>query len=497
MRKILAIDLGTTIIKAVLFDENGVILDNRKTKFSLIDKSNDEIEQKPALLWIIVKKIIKKIITDTGIDNCNLQAIGLSSQGISIIPVDKNYSCLYNMISWLDTRAANEVKEIKARFSEKDLFHITGKRLTPFYSLPKILWLKKNEPELFNQIYKILLPLDYIFFKLTGEVFTDHTMAGGTMLYDITERNWSKQILSAFNIKSNILPKIENAGEFSLPISGNVASELDLQKNTQVVLGAQDQKCAAIGAGIDEDTAVISMGTCTAILAECDRPFFDEQMRIPLFSFIKKNRYVLEAVINTTGIVFEWIKKTFFKNKSFDELTALAQKSPTGCKGLFFYPHLEGAGTPHLGKNIKGFLYGLSLSIEKNDIIRSLMEGVAFQIRENINVIEEIRDKEIKKVKLIGGCAKSDFWCSIISDVLNREVMKFESSEVASKGAAIIAGVESEIFKDFNEGFKKMVGKKNNFYPNKNNSLKYDKIFNDYIYKENLLFSRAFMVKDQ
>ncbi len=489
MRTILAVDLGTTLIKAVLFDESGRIIKSTDQKYPLINISKNEIEQDPFLLWSIVKTLIKKLTTDPGVDVNEIRTIGFSSQGISIIPVDVSYKPLRNMISWLDSRAVREVCEIEKKFTAEDIFHITGKKLNEFYSLPKILWMRNNEPDVFKRIRKVLLPLDYIYYKLTGTAVTDHTMAGGTLLYDVENRVWSGKILRAFNIDPDILPVIEDAGGYRAPLTDKAAGELGLSRDVTVVLGAQDQKCAGVGAGIDEKTAVISMGTCSAILVECAAPVFDEQIRIPLFSFIKKNSYVLEAVISTTGIVFEWLRKLFFQNKSFDQLTSLAERANPGSHGVFFYPHFEGAGTPHLNQKVRGFLYGLSLAVERDDIIRSLLEGVAFQIRKNLEVIEEIRNVKIKKIKIIGGGAKSNLWCSIIADVLNREVVRFESSEVASIGAAIIAGAGTGIFKDLTDGYEKMRGGITEFKPGNRKAAIYDEIYRKYIDIEKKMIS--------
>lgn len=480
MRTILAVDLGTTLIKAVLFNESGKIIKSTDQKYPLINLSKNEIEQDPFLLWRIVKTLIIKLTTDPGVDVNEIRSIGFSSQGISVIPVDMNYKPLRNMISWLDNRAVQEVCEIEKKFTVRDIYYITGKKLNEFYSLPKILWLKNSEPDVFRRTRKILLPLDYIYYNLTGAAVTDHTMAGGTLLYDVVIRDWSEKILNAFNIDPDILPVIEDAGSYRAPLTKKAAEELGLSEDVTVVLGAQDQKCAGIGAGIDEKTAVISMGTCSAILVECGGPVFDEQIRIPLFSFIKKNSYVLEAVISTTGIVFEWLRKLFFQNKSFDQLTSLAERSNPGSHGVFFYPHFEGAGTPHLNQKVRGFLYGLSLAVEKSDIIRSLLEGTAFQIRENLEVIEEIRNMKLNKIRIIGGGAKSNLWCSIIADVLNREVVRFESSEVSSRGAAIIAGAGTGIFKNFTDGYEKTRGIITEFKPENRKAAIYNEIYRKY-----------------
>jgi len=481
MKTIIAIDLGTTLIKTTLLDEDGNILKSNSREYPLINKSENEIEQDPFLLWEIVTSMLQSLIRTSGIDTNCVKAIGLSSQGISIIPVDTDYTPLYNMISWLDGRASYEINVIKTEFCEEELYSLTGKRLNTFYSLPKILWIKNNKPDIYKEIHKILLPMDYIFFKLTGRAITDHTMAGGTMIYNVRSRGWSNEIANRLDIAASIFPEIQDAGRFFLYLSEEVANYLGLPKEVKVVLGAQDQKCAAIGAGIDEESAVISMGTCSAILVKTCQPYFDKYMRIPVFSFLCKNSYLLEGVVSTTGVVFEWLRMIFHNKESFKKLTEYAEKSPPGSNKLFFYPHFEGAGTPHYRQDIRGFIYGLNLSTSKEDIIRSLLEGVAFQVRQNIAIMEEIMGSKVDNIKIIGGGAKSDLWCSIIADVLGKKVIRFESSEVASRGAAIMAGVGSGIFESFRDGYQRMKGTSKSFFPDKKRAGIYNQIYKEYM----------------
>jgi sugar (pentulose or hexulose) kinase len=259
-----------------------------------------------------------------------------------------------------------------------------------------------------------------------------------------------------------------------------VAGELGLPGGLPVVLGAQDQKCASIGAGIDDTTAVISMGTCTAVLVTSMNPVFDEKMRIPLFSFIN-DEYVLESGISTTGIVLEWLRDIFFRVSGFDQLDDLAGQAEPGSRGLFFYPHFEGAGTPYLHPNIRGFMYGMTLSTGREDLIRSLLEGVAFQIRGNIDVLEEIRGKPIMGVKILGGGAKSDIWCSIIAAVLGREVIRFTSPEIAARGAAILAGVGIGLFQDCIDGYNRMKGETTTVKPDAGLVARYDDLYARYV----------------
>ena len=481
MNTILVIDIGTTLIKGVLFDEKGNILCMENVHYPLINLGENRIEQDPEFLWENVKSIIKKIVLSVDKKKQKIKAISLSSQGISIVPINKNGKYLYNMISWLDGRATKEVEEINKKFSKKDLFLITGKRLNAFYSLPKILWLKRNKKEVFANIYKILLPHDFVFFKLTGKPCTDHTMAAGTMLYDVSKRDWSKKLLDSFEISKDIMPDIYDAGKFASPVLKNLAEELNLDEKVKIVIGAQDQKCAAIGAGIKESTAIVSMGTCSAILVETMKPVFDPEMRIPIFSFVKKDSFVLEAVISTTGAVLDWMKNNIFDGLDYDEIINSAKKSTLGSNGIFYYPHFEGAGTPYLVDSVKGFIYGLSLSTKKEDILRAFFEGTGFQIRNNIEIIEKITKKKLAYLKIMGGGAKSDFWCDVIADIVGKRIYRYQFPEIASRGAAILGGIGSGIFSSIQDGYQKMNKEEEEIKPNKSNFQIYNEFYMKYL----------------
>jgi sugar (pentulose or hexulose) kinase len=490
MNVIISIDIGTTLIKCCAYTTNGTLLSSESESFPLIHVNANEIEQDPVLFWNIVSSLIRKITAELNEDAARIHAIGLSSQGVSIIPVDKQYNPLHNMLSWLDSRAVDEVNEIKISYTVEELFHITGKKLNAFYSLPKILWLKNNKPEVFAETHRVLLPLDYIYHKLTGAAVIDHTMAGGTMLYDVQSRAWSEELFTKFYLQQDLLSDIENAGKTRHSITPSAAEALGLPQGVSVVLGAQDQKCACIGAGINSTTAVVSTGTCTAVLATSKQAVFDEKMRIPLFSFVD-GAYILESVISTTGVVLEWVRDNLFKDMGFDKLDAMASHIEPGSGGLFFYPHFEGAGTPYLQPAVRGCMYGLSLSTRKDQIVRSLLEGIAFQIRSNIDVIGEIRGSSISTVKILGGGSKSDLWCSIIADVLDREVVRFASSEIAARGAAILAGVGSGMFKNCTHGYDCMKDETDVFKPSRKLSALYTSLYAKYLSLEQKLIDIA------
>jgi xylulokinase len=249
------------------------------------------------------------------------------------------------------------------------------------------------------------------------------------------------------------------------------------------VLGAQDQKCSAIGAGITDGIAAVSLGTATAISTLCNKPVLDEKLRIPCFSF-DRTEWILESVISTSGVSLKWLKSNLFKELSYGELDRMAEKSNPGANGIFFYPHMEGASSPYWKSEEKGFLYGLSLSTNENDIIRAFLEGIAFQIKINLDIHEEL-NQSISEVRIYGGGANSDLWCSIIADITGKTVSLLYTPEIANLGAAILAGTGTGIYTNYFDALSKIGLIKKKYNPLKENVDTYNRIYSRYVQIQN------------
>ncbi len=439
---LMGIDIGTTKLKAALLDYNCKIIAVEGMDLTLKSPSPGIAEIDPELWWKATKKIIGNIIRKSSITPQQITGIGLSSQGISFTLVDEKGRVLYPAISWLDTRAKNEVDFIRAKFTDKTIYHITGKRINPCYVLPKILWLKRNQKDAFKKTYKFLMSKDYLIFKMTGNFITDHTLAGGTLLYDIKKTDWSDDVLKAFSLPEGLLPEIKWSTESAGSLTTSAASYLGLVPGIPVTVGGQDQKCAAFAAGVGKKRVTISLGTASAITVLLSKPLIDRRQRIPTFPFVIKDRWVFEGVVTTSCANIEWLKGILgFEDKDIEDYLSKSSLM----EGLFFYPHLQGSGSPHWNSAQKGIIYGLNLSISKTDIIRSAIEGITFEIRENIETIETIIGK-IKDVILFGGGSKNRQWQKIIANVLGKDIIVSETPETAVYGAGILAGLNLGIY---------------------------------------------------
>ena len=445
MDTLLGIDLGTTGIKAAVCSPAGALLGESYFEYPLIKPAPSVVEQDAEQWWTLAQKAIRQALRTGGVDGRTVRSLGVSSQGISFVPLDERGHPLRNAINWLDTRASAEAETIRRRYSDADLFHLTGKRPSPSYVLPKLLWLRDHQPDLYRRTHKFLMAHDYLVFKFSDQFVTDHSMAGGTLLYDITRLDWSSDLMEAFGISVEQLPEVKWSGTSLGTIKPDVAEALGLSKSAIVAVGGQDQKCAALGANIRPGVATVSLGTASAISCLTDQPVLDIERRIPTFPFVVPGYWDLEGVVGTAGGAFRWLREALFPGTAYKTLDSLAADSPPGANGVCFYPHLCGAGSPHWRADVGGAFLGLTLAAGPGDIVRSVLEGVAFEIRENLEVMEAM-GIAVDKLVLFGGGAKSVLWSQLISDVTGKPAMVTEMVDVANWGACVLAGVGAGLF---------------------------------------------------
>lgn len=441
---LLSIDLGTTACKAVVVSADGRLLGESVRDYPLLKRSPQQIEQHAQDWWRVASITARHAIAESRSPGRSIRAVSVSSQGIAIVPVDEAGEVLRPAISWLDTRAGAETEEMLDHISRQETFKITGKRVNPFYSLPKMMWLAKHEPEIVKQTHKFLLPHDYLIYRLTGCHVTDHSLASGTLAHDVSELKWSRRMLDIAGISEDKLPSPVWAGTPVCSILGDSAETLGVSREAVVVCGGQDQKCASLGAGAKQGTVTVSLGTASAISAVTSHPALDSKMRLPCFPFVVPCTWGLEGVISTAGGALKWYKEAFFSG-DYPLLDSLAWSAFDGTRSLFFYPHLTGAGSPIWDPDMPGMLYGISLSTEAGDVARAVLEGIAYQIRSNVEAMAEL-GVEVDCVKIFGGGAKSELWLQVIADILGREVRVPRSPEAAAIGACILAGVGSGLY---------------------------------------------------
>jgi xylulokinase len=480
MTRLLGIDLGTTGCKAVVYAQDGRRLGESYLEYGLITLSPTMIEQDPEAWWDLTCRAIDLALEEAGVDRASVRGVSVSSQGISFVLLDARGRLLGNAINWLDSRPVQECEAILARYSAQDLFAITGKRAAPFYVLPKLLWLRQHRPQVWRQADKVLMGHDYLIYRLCGAHATDHSMAGGTLLYDLQALDWSTELLEAFEIDPALLPSVHWSGTPVGTLRPAVAEQLGLRADTVVSVGGQDQKCAALGAGIRDGLATFSLGTATAIVQVMDRPQVDPQRRVPTFTFVVPERWVLEGVVSTGAGSFRWYRDTIAPGVPYAQLDEGAARVARGAEGVAFYPHLSGGGSPHWESQARGTFHGLSLATTRAHLTRAVLEGVAFQIRENLAVTQELAGP-VDETIVFGGGAKSPLWREIIGDVVDRPLAWADTVEAANLGASMLAGVGCGLFDSLAEARGTMVGTLTRREPDPEGARRYDELYHAYV----------------
>jgi xylulokinase len=455
MALLIGIDLGTTGCKAVVYDDAGRALGESYLEYGLITLSATMVEQDPLAWWDLMLQAVNAALDVAVADRRAVRGIGVSSQGISFVLLDEADRPLGNAINWLDGRATAECDDILARYSAEALFALTGKRAAPFYVLPKLLWIRRHDPDKWRAARRLLMGHDYLVYRLCGAHVTDHSLAGGTLLYDLAGLDWSGELLEAFAVPRGLLPEVRWAGAPAGTLRSEVADALGLGRDVVVAVGGQDQKCAALGAGINDRTATVSLGTASAIEQLMAAPATDPAMRIPAFTFLQPGRWVLEGVVGTAAVSLRWLRDMLGAD-GYIGLDAAAAAAARGCDGVRFYPHLSGAGSPHWHADARGSFHGLSLATSRGHLARAVMEGVAFQVRENLEVTQTLAGRA-ERVIAFGGGAKSALWRSILGDVLDRPLAWAETVETAGLGAAMCAGAGCGLFSSVDEAQRRML----------------------------------------
>lgn len=410
----IGVDLGTTACKAALYDSSGQVLAKFNREYPLI-RHEGRVEQDASLWWLIVREAIASVADGYG---KSVQAISVSTQGISFVPVDRAGNPLYNAVSWLDLRGELELSQLARRFSDTEIYRKTGKHLNGAYTLPKLMWFKNNHPDLYERTDRILMPLDFLNQKLCGLAVADYTMAGGTMLYDLQNKDWDEELLDFAKLDRSKMPEVQCMGAQLGTILPEVASELGLSTKTQIILGGQDQKLAAIGAGIGEGSCTLSLGTSAAVTELSSR--FDLLSDKPQFR-LNDIHFVKESSVSVSGAAVKWLSH-ILGDISYSEMDALAEKTQNGAGSVRFNPaFLENAS-----------INGITLSTTRGEIVYALYEGIARKIKECVSDIVPV-------VKVFGGGSKSHIWCKIIARILKKDLEILDTAETASLGAAILS----------------------------------------------------------
>ena len=474
---IAAIDVGTTGARTIIFDSLGKMLTSAYQEYPIITPKTNWVEQNADLWWQAVCTTCKSALSNKAVNASDIVGLAVTNQRETIVPVDKTGDPLANAIVWQDRRTTEQCKMIKNKIGQKHIFKTTGLTIDPYFSATKIMWFMENKPKIFNRTHKFLLVHDFIVNKLTGEFRTDHSNASRTMLFDIKRFRWSDTLCQDLGIPFEKLPKTYPSGKVIGEVTKDASISTGLPQGTPVVTGGGDQQCAALGMGITHEGLVkATTGTGTFVIAHLNKSKLDPKLRMLCSAHVIPNKWVLEASIFTTGAVYRWFRDNFaeLEKKKAEErgidvyelLNKEVAAAEPGAKGLLLIPHFVGAGAPHWDPAAKGILYGLSLGHTKRDILRAIIEGVCFEIKNSLEVFEEL-GVNIQELRIAGGATRSNIWNQLQADIYGLPVVKTEYEETTALGAAILACIGTGIYADPEKAIDQMVRITTKLKPNK------------------------------
>lgn len=461
MKYLLGIDLGTSSLRTVLIDAGGKILGMAGEEYRISVPRAEWAEQEPETWWRAVKNTIRKVLGDVKINPHDIKGIGLSGQMHGTVFMGKDGLVLRPAIIWPDNRSVAECNELNERIGTGELYKITGLPTATGFTAPSVMWIKKYEPDVLKDTVKILLPKDYIRYRLTGKMATDYTDATGTLFLDIVSRKWSKQVVEAVGINPRILPELLDSSSVAGEITRQAAKETDLTPGIPVIAGGGDQAMGAVGCGLIHDgVAASTIGTGGQLNVCVSKPVLDPKRRIHTLCHAVKNKWLLMGAVLSAGLSLRWFRDNLgLLEKLTGELSGIdpyemlskeAERVSPGAGGLLFLPYLSGDRTPHMDPHARGAFIGLTLQHGKSHLIRAVMEGVVFAMMDSYQVFKELKIP-VETMLCSGGSARSPVWRQIQADIYGLPVTTVNIEEHSSFGAALLAGVGVNVFRSVEE----------------------------------------------
>lgn len=458
MAVFLGIDIGTSGTKTLAMREDGEILATATAAYPLSSPKPGWSEQNPEDWWDATAETVKKVLKAGKIKPDDVAGIGLSGQMHGSVFLDKQDNVIRPAILWNDQRTANECADIESRAGGRSkLIEMVANPALTGFTAPKILWLQKNEPKNYAKTTHILLPKDFVRLRMTGEYATEVSDASGTLLLDVRNRSWCKPLLDKLDISPSLLPKVYESEDVTGTLTEAAAKLLGLKKGIPVVGGGGDQAAGAVGNGIVKRGIIsATLGTSGVVFAHSDEVQIDPAGRVHTFCHAVRGKWHVMGVVLSAGGSLQWYRNQFaepevaaakkIKTDPYNIITEQAAEAPPGCEGLFFLPYLTGERTPHADPNARGCFIGLSLRHGRSAMIRSIMEGATYAMRDSLEIINELRIP-IREIRLSGGGARSDFWRQMQADVYGRRVSLTNAEEGPALGVALLAAAGTGRYK--------------------------------------------------
>ena len=476
----IGIDTSTTATKALLMDEKGQVLGVAASEYSFETPYPLWSEQSPHLWWDATIQSIRQVLKETGVDVNAVKGIGLTGQMHGLVLLDEKGDVLRPAILWNDQRTSAQCDRIRETLGRKNLIQITGNDALTGFTAPKILWVQDTEPELWARARHILLPKDYLRYKLTGEYASDRAGGAGTILFDLAKRDWSLEVLDALNIPVEYLPKTYEGTDVTGTLLKEAAELCGLPAGIPVFGGGGDQAAAAVGTGaVRAGVVSLSLGTSGVVFATTDGPFIEPDGRLHAFCHAVPNKWHLMGVMLSAAGSLRWFRDTFAPNTDYDTLLKPAADIPAGSDGLIFQPYLTGERTPHPDPLARGSFTGITVRHTFPHFTRAVLEGVTFGLRDSFELMKEAGLKNIDQVRVTGGGARSPLWRQILADIFGVEIVTVNAAEGAAYGAALLAAAGTGTFDSVESACDATIQITGSTQPGADRAI-YDKIYPQY-----------------
>lgn len=483
---LLGADIGTSSCKTLLLDSLGAVVDSERQEYPMASPKEGWAEQNPADWYAALRTTVKRIGERHPEIERDLRGIGVTGQMIGLVVLDAQGEPLMPSIIWMDQRSSKEICYLKEHHGELISKH-TLNPVNSAYTLPKMLWLKNNRPQLWNKLYRLQLPKDYVRLRLTGRWNTDYGDASGTLLFDVANLRWSQPIMREVGIAPEKLPDAVLGSTVVGRLLPDAALDLGLTAGIPVVAGTGDLAAENLAAGIIDDNRLLTrLGTAGSTSTCSPRPMPDPTGISPCYAHCIEGRWLVEIANHSFGLCERWFREQFYAHERlaaagsdafYSELDRLAESVPIGCEGLIFHPF--NSGGPYWNPHLKGAFYGIGLRSEKRHFLRAMFEGSTFCLKDSILMIQDRIGKSDFDYRLVGGGSKSPFWCRMICDVLRKDARVLRTAD-ASLGAAMLAGIGTGVFRSVQDSIDRCVRFGSSVRYSEANGRRYDEAYSLY-----------------
>jgi len=452
MAFVLGIDVSTTATKAVLIDEDGTVIAIGQAEYGFDVPRPLWSEQDPELWWEGALTAISSALASAGGSGDDVAAIGLTGQMHGAVLLDAAGRVLRPAILWNDQRTAAECDLIRVAVGPERLVAVTGNDALTGFTAPKLLWVRRHEPDVWSELAHLLLPKDYLRLRLTGDYAMDKADGSGTLLFELAARDWSAEVVEALGLDRDWLPPTFEGPQVTGSISPTAAAATGLRAGTPVVAGGGDQSANAIGVGVvSPGTMALSLGTSGVVFAATAEPLFEPAGRVHAFCHALPGRWHMMSVMLSAAGSLRWFRDTLAPGIDFGELVATAADVPAGSDGLLFLPYLSGERSPYPDPLARGAFVGLTLTHDRRHLTRAVLEGVAFGLRDGLDLMTAAGMPAAAQIRASGGGIASPLWRQVLADVLGAEIATVNTTEGAAYGAGLLGGVGAGWFADVAE----------------------------------------------